>query len=94
MNIWAYLYLVELFLNAAGIQPQRLVLVLFHPFDDLDHLMIVFSTDLVNMSEVDVVGDQASFNVSPQQSHNLIGVSIKIQNKHLGVIDSYCGRSL
>lgn len=71
------IYLIELVLDAAGFQSQFRVVVLLHPFDDLYHLMVVLSTDLTNLSEVDVVRNKALFNAVPQQCHNLVGVPKK-----------------
>lgn len=66
--------LIELVFNAAGLQSQGGVLVLFHPFDNLYHLMVVLSTDLINLGEVDVVWNKAALDAISQQRHNLIGV--------------------
>lgn len=74
-------YLIKFVLNAAGFQSQFLVIVLLHPFDDVYHQLVVLSTNLTDLSEVDMVGDQALFYAIPQQRHNLVGVSKKKKKK-------------
>lgn len=74
------MYLIELVRNAARFQSQILVGALLDAFDDLDHLLVVLSSDLTHLSEVNVVGDQAFFNAIPQQPHNLVSVP-KNENK-------------
>lgn len=73
------MYLIELILNAAGFQSKFRVLVLRHPFNDFYHLMVVLSSDLTNLSKVDVVRDQVFINTIPQQRHDLVGVPKKGQ---------------
>lgn len=77
------MYLIELIFNTAGLQPQFGVLILLHPLDDLYHLMVVFSSDLTDLRQVDVVGNEALVNVAPQQRHNLVSVSKTIEDRAL-----------
>lgn len=70
-------YLIEFGLDAAGFQSQLRKVALLHLFYDLYDLIVVLSTDLTRLSEVNVVGDQALVNAIPQQRHNLVSVPKK-----------------
>lgn len=56
-------HLVELFLDAAGVQAETRVILLRHPSEDLCHLLVVLSTH--SSAEVDVVGDQVVADLIP-----------------------------
>lgn len=61
-------YLIQLVFDAAGFQSQWIELILLNPFDDIYHLMVVLTTDFINLSKVNVVGNKALLkDATPQQ---------------------------
>ena len=73
--MWAErgVYLVELVLNAAGVQAQAWVVLLHHPPQDLGHLVVVLGAHTA--AEVDVMRDQVTTDPVTQETLNLLGVS-------------------
>lgn len=65
-------HLVELFLDTTGAQTQKLVILLHHLSDEHSHLLVVLSAH--SGAEVDVVGDQITADLVPQQTHYLLSV--------------------
>lgn len=59
------MYLIELILNAAGFQSQFREVALLDPTYDLYHLMVVLNSDLIYLSEVNVLGDEVCINAIP-----------------------------
>lgn len=62
------MYLIQLIFDAAGFQSQWLELILLNRFDGIYHLMVVLTTDLINLSKVHVVGNKVLLkDAAPQQ---------------------------